>query len=569
MEHAFTDITIALGLATILAIAFKFFKQPSILAYILAGILVGPLHLVEKEGIEVIHAISEIGIVLLLFMIGLEMNIKELRLVGKSSALIGLLQVVLTFGLAFGLSNLLGFDSKESIYISLGLTFSSTIIIIKLLSDKKDLSSLYGKISIGILLIQDFVAILSLIILSGFSSGNTLEASTIIELLLKGVVILIIVALSGTYIFPFLISKLSNSQEILFLFSLAWAFTFAGFVSSDYIGFSIEIGGFLAGLALANTIESVAIVSKVRPLRDFFVTLFFIALGADLVFESVKEIIAPVIVFSIFAILIKPLIIMIIMRFLNQKSRTSFMTGVSLAQISEFSLILAFLGKEVGHVGDEVISLMAIIAIVTFTISTYGILNSNKIFNVLRKDLKMFEKKHVALAEDLGREFKDHVVLIGAHRLGAQVASSIEDKEKLIVVDFNPDIVKDLKHKGYNALFGDISDSDILETAFISDARLVISTIPDVEDNLILLKAIKSEITNVKIIVLAHFKKDEKDLKNAGADYVILPYNIAGNFVSDFINNPSEEIIESLNKMKLSRILRNGFGNLEAQSNKV
>lgn len=569
MEHAFIDITYAIAVATILAIVFKFLKQPPILAYILAGILIGPLGLVEEEGIDLIHSVSEIGIVLLLFMLGLEMNIKELRLVGKSSALIGFLQVAITFAVSFLLTMLLGFDSKETIYISLGITFSSTIIIVKLLSDKKDLSSLYGKISIGILVIQDFVAIISLIILSGFSSENSLSVSTVAGLLAKGVVILIIVFLLATYIFPYAISKLSSSGEVLFLFSIAWAFAFAGFVSSDYIGFSVEIGGFLAGLALANTIESLAIVSKIRPLRDFFITLFFIVLGADLVFEDIGKILSSVFVLSVFVVFGKPVIIMTIMKWLNQKKRTSFLTGVSLSQISEFSLILTFLGKEVGHVDNSVISLMALIAIITFTTSTYGILNSNNLFRAFKNDLKIFEKQNIKFNDDSIHEFSNHVVVIGAHRLGSQIANSIKDKNNLLIVDFNPDIVKDLNSKGYNAIFGDIADSDVYETAFISKAKLVISTIPDLEDNLILIRAISAENPNVKIITLAHFKHDEEKLKQAGAHHVILPYNIAGDVISDLVNEAPEDMVDSLNKMKLSRILRGNIGNLEVQSSKV
>lgn len=552
MGNIFLDITIITGLAAVLSILFRIFKQPAILAYMLTGIILGPLAVAKINNFEVVHSLSEIGITLLLFMVGLELRFSELKSVGKVAVLTGIGQVVFTSLIGFFISILLGFDIIPALYISIALTFSSTIIIVKLLSDKRDLKSLYGKISVGFLLVQDFIAILALILLSGFNkTGASVNIADFGWVILKGILLFVIVLYLSKTFLPMVIEKIPHNSETLFLFSLAWAFAISLIISSAPIGFSIEIGGFLAGLALANSVESFQIVARVKPLRDFFITIFFVTLGAGLILENFLQIIIPAIIFSAFILIGNPLIVMIIIGILGYKKRIGFLAGLTVAQISEFSLILIFLGNRLGHVSDAVVSLVTLVGIITFTASSYMILNGNYLYKVLSPYLNIFERKKIRTEQVNVDDFDsldNHVIIIGGDHMGQSVIEALESKgERIVVIDFDPSLINRLKNEELLYLFGDISDIDIQEKAHINSAKLVVSTIPDLEDNSILLKELKQENRRAKVVMMAFDTHDARELYKLGADYVILPHLAGGRQIAKLI---TEGGLSNLDKLK-------------------
>lgn len=549
MGNIFFEITIVLCLVAALSIIFKLLRQPLILAYILTGIIIGPFGQLQLGSKDFLQTMGEIGITLLLFMVGLELKLKELRTIGRVALITGIGQIFFTSVIGYFISMALGFSWIVSLYISIALTFSSTIIIIKLLSDKKDLNSLYGKISVGFLLVQDFFAILALILLSGFNSANSgsffLADFTIA--IIKGIILFIIVIYASKSILPKIVDKIAHSTETLFLFSIAWVFGMAAIVSSSFVGFSIEIGGFLAGLALANSTENFQIVARIKTLRDFFITLFFVILGVKMVFSNVASIWFPTIVFSLFILIGNPLIVMIIMGLMGYRRRTSFLAGLTVAQISEFSLILVFLGNKLGHLSSEVVSLVTLVGVITFTSSTYMILNGNKLYKYLNSYLRIFEKKSTKEQTGNLEHLEDHIVLVGGNRTGQGILESLRDQlnEKIVVVDFNPDVIANLKDKGFITLFGDISDPYIQEKIQLEGARLVISTSPDIEDNLLLIEALNHINKSAKIIVIAQDQDEEKVLYKAGADYVVLPHLASGRHIAKMLEENNLEKIES------------------------
>lgn len=554
MGSIFLEITVVIGLATLLAVFFRLFKQPPIIAYVLTGIIMGPLGVVSLHHTEVLEAMAQFGITFLLFMLGLELRLSELKSVGKVAAIAGFGQVIVTAIIAFGLSVLLGFTPLASVYIAIALAFSSTIIIVKLLSDKRDINSLYGRITVGILLVQDFVAIFALIVLAGLSSeGGSITPLSLILTILKGVCLIALIAGLSKTVLPRVIKHISHSSELLFLFSLAWVFGIAAFVSSPWVGFSIEIGGFLAGLSLSNSVQHFQIASRVRSLRDFFITIFFITLGMEMVFSNTGAIIFPSIILSLFVLVGTPLIVLCVMGLLGFKRRTSFLTGITLAQISEFSLIMIFIGNKLGHVPDSVVTLITLIGITTFITSTYLILYGNPLYMKLHSLLRFFEKKKVV--ESMGendREWKNHTVLIGANRAGEHVLEALlKKKHDVIVVEFDPDIVAQLKEQKVPVLFGDIADLEIQEAAQIKEASLIISTISDSHDNLILLESLKKQHRKPHTIILAHDKEDAHDLYKKGAEYVVIPHFSGGMHVSEII---AEEKYDQLDKLKAKSI---------------
>ncbi len=513
------------------------------MAYILTGIILVQFTVLNNESHNTLEILAELGIALPLFVLGLEFKLLELKSIGKIAIITGISHILFGTILGFIVCSLLGLPSAEALFIAFALTFSSTIVVIKLLSDKKELTSLHGKISIGMVLVQDLFAILMLVLFSTYEHGQVPDTNTFMLTLVKLIFLIALTIAFSQIIFPRLISSISNSSEILFVTSLAWAFALVALVSSPVIGFPIEIGAFLAGLALANTSESTQIISKVKSLRDFFLILFFVTLGTSLNLENLGEIILPAIIISIFVIVATPIIVMTVLGLFGYKARTSFLTGLTVAQISEFSLVFVLIGKEVGQVSDRTISLITVVAIITFSVSSYLISNSDKVFDFFAPSLKIFQRRGRDLSiYTATRDLQNHIVLLGADRMGRSMLKTLKDmKDDILVMDFNPDITRELREEGFNVIFGDISDEDILMKAQVDKAKIILSTIPDYEDNLILLTFLRNQLRNHEakpiVIVTAHADMDKRELKNAGADYVVMPYQSAGKFLGRLIRS--------------------------------
>lgn len=549
MGIIFTEITVLIVLAAILALFFRLLKQPPILAYILTGIIVGPFGQLQFPNLTSLNIFSELGITLLLFLLGLEFKLKGIRSVGRTSFMIGLIQIALTSFLGYSLAIILKFPPLSAFYIGFALAFSSTIIVIKLLSDKKDLGSLSGKISSGVLIFQNLAAVFILIFLSIPHESGSLIFYDVLAVLVKGIILILVILFLNRKVLPRIVGSISSSEEVLFLSILGWVFGLCALVSSSLIGFPIEIGGFLAGIALADSIENFQIVLKLRTLRDFFITIFFVLLGMNMQFQGLNKLLLPIILFSIFIVFIKPLITMMIMGVMGYRRRTSFLVGLNMAQISEFGFIIVFLGTKIGHLPESVSSLVTFLGITTFILSTYTISAGSTLYKFLNPYIKFFERK-VTREEKSNpldaaiNSLKDHIVLIGSHRIGKSFLKTLgAGKHKVVVIDFDPDRINDLKQEKILNVFGDIADPDIAEKAGISKANLIISTIPDIEDNLLLLQSLKQG--NKKVIVVAQDVEEAKILYKAGAYYVILPYLVGGVHLARIIKNDRLKEVEN------------------------
>jgi voltage-gated potassium channel Kch len=336
------------------------------------------------------------------------------------------------------------------------------------------------------------------------------------------------------------------------LVSLAWVFGLAAIVSSPFVGFSIEIGGFLAGVALANSLVNYQIIAKAKILRDFFIVIFFVLLGLEMSFAKIPEIIVPAIILSVFVLIVKPFIIMGIISLLGYRKRTSFLTGVSLSQVSEFSLILVFLGYKLGHLYQNTVSLITLVGLISFAGSSYMITHVKTIYRKVSGKIGFLEKANIRRDQIFESEenldsLKDHVVVVGGDQMGISIVEALEDKEMdVVLVDFDPNIVKKLQKEKIHKLFGDISDLDIQQRAQLDNAKLLITTIPDTEDNLLLLKELKHKNKKAKVIMMALDSKDAKLLYKGGADYVILPHLAGGRQIAAIILGDHLGKIENL-----------------------
>ncbi|QQS39520.1 cation:proton antiporter [Candidatus Woesebacteria bacterium] len=552
----FLNIAVLLVVAASFGILAKLFKQPLIVGYLFSGIFLSATGLLGDT--EVFESFGTIGVTLLLFLLGLEMNIRELPVIGKVAVITGLGQIIFTSLIGFILATILGFDTLPAVYISIGLTFSSTIIIVKLLSEKKSLASLYGKIAVGFLLVQDFVALIILMLLVGLGNGN-LSGWNYLFILLKAIFLFGLVWFLSKKVLSVLFERIvGNSHELLFVVSIAWAIGFAAFLAGP-MDFTPEIGGFLAGLSLAGLPAHLHIASKTRPLRDFFLVIFFMLLGTKLVVGGdVFNLIPHAIIFSLFVLIGNPIIVLIIMGVMGFKRRTSFMAGLTVAQISEFSLIVANMGLMLGHITSEHVALIVMVGVITMTISTYLILGSDKLYNKIYKQLAIFERKktkELQLVTQIDKS--NHIVLVGADSTGTPLAMYFKHKKMdFVVVDFNPNVYERFTKKGIPTVFGDINDSEILTASGIVRARIVISTISDLASDLTLLIHIKKENINPVVIMSASSTHNAQVLYENGASYVVVPDVVSGEHIRHMLtvygNSPQK--FRKIGKNHLSRL---------------
>jgi Kef-type K+ transport system membrane component KefB len=539
---AFAEFGIVIALAAVLGIVASRLRQPAILGYIVTGLVIGAFHDKFNHSEEFLELFSKIGITFLLFILGLELNINELKRLGKVALATGLGQIIFTSLVGFFICLLFGFSTQTSFYISVALTFSSTIIIIKLLSQKNKLDTFYGRISVGFLLVQDFVAILILIALSAFKDIGGSDISKVIEGLLgalfKGIVAIFLIWLFTKFILNPLLNLIRHDKEVLFLTVIAWALALASLMGSDLIGFSIEIGGLVAGISLSNRLEHLQIGSWTKPLRDFFITLFFVILGLEINLDSVSTVITPAILLSLFVLIGNPLIVMVIMGYLGYSSKISFFTSLAVAQISEFSLIVAKFGFDLGHLDASVLTLLTLIGGITMTISTYMIFYNEELYDMLKKYLTVFEfKQQKAQDEQDMQPSYQSVVLFGCHRMGKSILNQIPNqKDKVLVVDLDPKTVKELKENGYNAIYGDITDVELYQAYAINKSKLVISTVPSLKDNIKLLSYIRSLDIKPMVVIVAYNDDAVKELYNLGADFVMYPHVLGGHLLSEIVS---------------------------------
>ncbi len=532
METIFIQLGVILFAAFIVSYVVRALKQPLIIGYILAGIIISPFLVNIGTSTQTIDTFSKIGISFLLFIVGLRLNPKVIKEIGGSSIVIGLAQMVLTFAATFIVSNyLLDVGLTASIYYGIAVSFSSTIIAMKLLSDKKEIDSLSSKISIGILIVQDLVAIAVLIFISsmvGIGSNTTLGG------FVGGAALIVLVLAVGYIVLPKLMKQIAKMQELLFLFSISWCFILAALFS--YIGFSMEIGSLLAGVILSTSPYATEISSKIRPLRDFFLVIFFIILGLSLQVQQIGSILLVSVVLSALALIFKPLVIMFFGRIARYTKRTNFLVGTNLSHISEFSLIVGALGLSMGQIGETTFSTIILSLLITIFISSYAITYSGELYNYLSGVLGVFESRRIRKESKIKRQYD--TILFGYNRIGFSILNALKRmRRKYIVVDFNPDTITKLNKFGIPAIYGDVYDRDFLEDLDLKNSNLIISTIPEVETNELLIETVREVNKKAIIILRAHTIDDAMKLYNIGANYVLTPHFLGGEFVARMIKH--------------------------------
>ena len=526
----FQEVAVLLALSALLGgIAVKL-RQPLIIAYILVGILAGPAVLGLSSANQPLDLLAEIGITVLLFVVGLKLDMRLVRTLGPVALATGLGQLTFTILFGFLLCRLLGLDWLTALYVAVALTFSSTIIIVKLLSDKGEIDSLHGRIAMGFLIVQDIAVVLAMLGLNLYqpSDGEQqgLQPLALIGALLSSLATLYLLM---RFVLPRLLTAMAHSPELLMLVAIAWGTLLAA--GAEFLGMSKEIGAFLAGFSLASTSLREAVASRLTSLRDFLLLFFFLHLGIQLDFGHIQGQIGSALLLSLFVLIGNPLIVMAIMGWMGYRKRTGFMAGLTVAQISEFSILFVAMGIGLGHIGQDALGLTTLFGLITITLSTYMNLHAQPLFARLSPWLGLFERQvaHRENADDNAPPFaQPDIIVYGMGRYGRQLAKQLEQAElRVLGVDFDPEALAEARDEGLNVCYGDAEDVDFLAHMPLQRARLLVSTIPQRDVNAILLRALRSQSFGGQVTLSAFHDADADGLHHAGAANVLRPYTDA------------------------------------------
>lgn len=534
------QFSVVLSLACVIGYIVLRLKLPLMIAYLLTGVLLSFLNVFDLNHSLVLDVLPEIGIAFVLFLIGMELDLREIKSLGLPITISATTQILITTGLGFVIANRLGFGTLESVYLGLGLAFSSTIVVIKLLLEKKDLSSLYGKLSIGILLIEDIAALIVLMFasLGGSATSLSIEGSMPFFILLaKMAALFAITFVISKFVLEKIFDAVARSTELLFFSAITWCFVFTSIAVLS--GFSVVIGSFLAGIALASSPYHFQIQGKIKPLRDFFLTLFFVYLGTQVKLADIISSWHIVLIFSVYAIIVKPLIHSLVLSRFGFSKHTTFQTSLNLSQVSEFSLIVLLVSVQLGLASERALSVMAGAGVLTIIFSATFISASKQIYKIVSPLLTYIPRsKRPSVESNTSSPMGDHIVIIGAHRVGGPVVNYLlKTKIPFLVMDFNPTIVKALREKGVNVIYGDVGDPDVLDSLQMETAKLIISTASDKEDNHLLLEECARRKTKAKILVRSEDKSHEEQLKKMGAHYILMPEEVSGYFLVHELKN--------------------------------
>ena len=528
MHGVFGEFALLLLMAAAAGAFALWLRQPVLIAYIAMGIVAGPAVLGVVTAHDQIDLLAQVGVAVLLFVVGLKLDLQHIRHIGPVALATGLGQLSFTIVIGFFLILAMGKGWVEALYVAVALTFSSTIIIVKLLSDKREIDSLHGRIAVGFLIVQDLAVVIAMMVMSalrgdaGEGSLLALAGSLTLRIGIAGLGLYLLMR----YVLPRVVDRMAQSQELLLIFAIAWGTGLASL--GEWAGFSKEAVAFVAGFSLASTHYRDAINARLTGIRDFLLLFFFIDLGAKLDFSTLGGEVWPAIVLSLFVLIGNPLIVMAIMGYMGYRKRTGFLCGLTVAQISEFSIIFVAMGISLGHVGSGALGLTTLVGLVTIAMSTYMILYSHPLYEKLSPWLGMFERKRphreLAVATERHDLREADVIVFGLGRYGSRLALGLRDAGlKVLGVEFDPEVARSLRRHGLPVRYGDGIAGEFLESLPLKDTRWVVSTLPDLASNRDLLRGLRELHFTGELAVVAREEFDGAPLKALGAPTILYP----------------------------------------------
>lgn len=549
MATGFEALALLIGIATLLGIVAEKTRQPKVMAYIIAGLLVGPVGLDLVAETEMTALLSELGLVFLLFLIGLEINIDEVKDVLRPTVGIAVIQMILVSALGFTVSSLLGFDTVTSAFIGVAVMFSSTALVVKLLTNLDEASTLPGRLDIGILLVQDVAVVLILALLTVETTNPAQIALKLGEILLMISFIGVASLLSSKYLFSKVLKEISDNDLAFFTHGVAWAFIFISL--SQFFNLSLEIGAFIAGIGLAQIPYSRELQERVRPLTDLFMAIFFLNFGIGITGGSLQAYLPEAVIASVVLIIGKFAIFFLTVDQFKFTPETSLKTAINMTQVSEFGLILASLAIAEGFIAQEVSGFISMVAILTMGCSAYLIRYKGTIQEKADDILRRFDEEEKSDIEIQALE--NHAVIIGYDEIAKKVAETLEKEYDILIVDRNSNNTAELSRSDYEYIYGDLKHGEIREAARIGEAEFVVSLSPEKSVNDRILEERGREAT---VIVKADSIEEAVDLYDMGADYVIVKNLLTGNRLSEYLELylEDEELFEEEVEAELAQI---------------
>lgn len=544
MHGLLPEIGMSILAATLLGFIFQLFRQPVILGYLLAGAVIGPeiglRFVVDPSNIQVI---SEIGLILLLFIIGLELNPAKMLSSGRQLVYSGVGQFIFCVLIGYGFFLLWdsGMKSRaiDALYLAIFCALSSTAIVVKLLYDKFELDTLPGRITLGILIFQDIWAILVLALQPHFTDPKLHLVGLALG---KSVFLLSVGFILSRYLLKWVFEKISKTPEMVVAMSIAWCVFMAGM--GAWIGLSMEMGALIAGVSISSFPYGIHVIAKVLPLRDFFLTLFFLSIGMKIPVPD-AVILTTAIIIVLFVILSRFLTIYPLLSLSGSGRRTSFIVSLNLSQISEFSLVIATLGISYGHIEQKLVIVIIYAMAMTSVLASYLIKSNHEIYLFFNR---VMERLGFGLKAEVDGKNGSHdhypIVMLGFHRGASAFVQTMTEKDpdlvkKILVVDFNLEVLKELNDRGIKGMFGDISSMDTLEHIHIKQAEMILSTIPDMllkgTTNQSIIRTCRALAPQAVIVATADSADQIEMLKNAGANEVLLPYTMIGEWLERFV----------------------------------
>jgi Kef-type K+ transport system membrane component KefB len=576
-----SSIGICVGAAALLALVGWRLRQPLILAYLVTGVVIGPNVLNFVKDQASIQTVAEIGLILLLFIIGLEIDLKKLATAGAPVLLTGALQVPICIALGWGFFYLIGVRNTQGdyslLYLAACMSLSSTLVVVKLLYDKFELDTLPGRVTLGVLVIQDLWAVGMLAVQPNLANPNFFPLAFS---LLKGALLVVGALNISKYILPHLFRAVAKAPELVLVSALAWCFFLAGVAQA--IGLSREMGALIAGVSLSTFPYNLDVMAKAVSIRDFFVTLFFVALGMQIPVPSLEDHaalthFAGLLGLSLAAsafVIVSRLSVVPILYGLRMGHRASLLPAINLAQVSEFSIVIASLGLTTQphpQITTDVVTVVIITFALTAVVSTYMINSSHAVQKVLSRALKILRVKDLDSATDAepkpeGRQ--ERVVFLGFFRDASSILHEFEhagdsdaDKEflsKILVIDFNPSVMRELRNRKVSCIYGDIAHADTLRHAGIQDAELVVSSITDDilrgTNNLRMLKNSRAACPKARVMLTSEHIPQALSFYAAGADLVYLPRLHSAPQIAAMLKQGLEEGFDKIRAAEIERL---------------
>jgi Kef-type K+ transport system membrane component KefB/Trk K+ transport system NAD-binding subunit len=525
-------------------------RQPVIVSFIAVGIAAAAFFDSSAETASQIRFLAELGVALLLFLVGLKLDWRLITTLGPVALATGLGQVFFTAGVGYPIGLALGLDWLASLYVAVALTFSSTIIIVKLLSDKRELETLHGRIALGFLIVQDIVVVLAMVVLSTIGIGAVQVQGGPARLLAIGASLFGVVAvlvLFVRYLADPLMAWLARTPELLVIGAIGWAATAAAI--GDTIGLGKELGGLAAGVSIGSTPYRDMISARLSPLRDFLLLFFFLSIGATLDLSTLGQDFTRAAVFSLFVLIGNPLIVIVIMAWMGYRTRTGFLAGVTVAQISEFSLVFMAMGLSLGHVDQSAVGLVTLVGLVTIALSVYMITYSQRLYAWLRPLLRPFDFgpwREAAAENDEGKPAVD-VIIFGLGRFGSQLLRRLENAGyNVLGVDLDSQAIKRFSREGYQVRYGDVTEQEFWAELPLSQARWVVLSVPYgtmllTDPHSGLLTALRTHRFGGRVAITARNDEEAQRLQEGGIDVVLHPFDDAATSAVNQITDLDEE----------------------------